>query len=55
MERGRLYRIAEDLDGHVWYLDLEAEIVGGVEAFLGRWAAFEEAVTGLSSRDDDSR
>ncbi len=37
-------RIADDLDDHDWYVELVAGAIADVEAFLGRWAAFQEAV-----------
>jgi hypothetical protein len=37
-------RIASDLAGHDWYVELVAETIAAVEDYLGRWAALEAAV-----------
>jgi hypothetical protein len=47
-----LHRIADDLEGHVWYTELLGRAVADVEAFVGRWAAFEDVVAGFSEPDD---
>jgi hypothetical protein len=39
-----MYSIADDLDDHAWYRDLAAELLAEVEAFLARWARFEQVV-----------
>jgi hypothetical protein len=39
-----LHRIAADLDEHAWYTELVGGVIADVEAFAGRWAAFEELV-----------
>lgn len=39
-----LHRLADDLEQHEWYVRLVDETVAQVEAFAGRWAAFEELV-----------
>jgi hypothetical protein len=39
-----MYSIADDLDDHAWYRDLAAEVLAEIEAFLARWARFEQAV-----------
>ena len=38
-----LYRIADDLRDHAWYEELFVQTIADVEAFVARWAAFEEA------------
>ena len=39
-----LHRIEDDLRNHSWYEELFVRTIAEVEAFVGRWAAFEEAV-----------
>jgi hypothetical protein len=39
-----LHLIADDLENHAWYEQLFVQTIGDVEAFVGRWAAFEEVV-----------
>jgi len=39
-----LHRIEDDLRDHAWYEELFVRTIAEVEAFAGRWAAFEEAV-----------
>jgi hypothetical protein len=39
-----MYSIADDLEDHAWYRDLAAELIAEVEAFLARWARFEQVV-----------
>jgi hypothetical protein len=39
-----LHRIEDDLRDHAWYEELFVLTIAEVEAFAGRWAAFEEAV-----------
>jgi hypothetical protein len=39
-----LHVIAADLEEHAWYTELVDGVLAGVEAFAGRWAAFEELV-----------
>jgi len=39
-----VYSIAADLDDHAWYRDLAADMIAEVEAFLARWARFEQVV-----------
>ena len=50
-----LHLIAEDLEQHDWYERLVCATVADVEAFAGRWAAFEEFVAafGDSTADHD--
>jgi hypothetical protein len=53
-----LHRIADDLEQHDWYVRLVEETVAQVEAFAGRWAAFEELVATYGDRldaDDPAR
>jgi hypothetical protein len=45
-----LHLIAADLDGHAWYEQLAARLVVEVEAFAGRWAAFEAFVSAERER-----
>ena len=45
-----LHRIADDLLDHTWYEELFVRTIADVEAFVGRWAAFEEAAAAF----DDS-
>lgn len=40
----RLHRIEDDLRGHAWYEELFVGTIADVEAFVGRWTAFEQAV-----------
>jgi hypothetical protein len=44
-----VYSIAADLDDHAWYRDLAADLIADVEAFLARWARFEQAVGELAA------
>jgi hypothetical protein len=37
-----MYSLVADLEDHTWYVELVAELIAGVEDYLGRWAAFEE-------------
>lgn len=39
-----LHRIEDDLRDHAWYEELFVRTIAEVEAFAGRWAAFEEVV-----------
>jgi hypothetical protein len=39
-----LHLIADDLRDHTWYEQLFVQTIADVEAFAGRWAAFEELV-----------
>jgi hypothetical protein len=48
-----LHLIAEDLEDHLWYDRLVVETVADVEAFAGRWAAFEEFVAAYGDRTAD--
>ncbi|HET7572322.1 MAG TPA: hypothetical protein VFJ77_06600 [Gaiellaceae bacterium] len=50
--RGVLHLIADDLDGHDWYLRLLRETVADVVAFAARWAAFEAYVDSLGGADE---
>lgn len=42
-----LHRIEEDLRDHAWYEQLFVSTIADVEAYLGRWTAFEEMVAGF--------
>jgi hypothetical protein len=44
-----LHLIAEDLADHRWYEQLFVRTIADVEAFAGRWAAFEELVATLDA------
>jgi hypothetical protein len=37
-----MHEIADDLNGHSWYLELVSELLDEVEAYLARWAAFAD-------------
>jgi hypothetical protein len=39
-----LHRIEDDLRDHAWYEQLFVTAIADAEAYLGRWAAFEEVV-----------
>ena len=45
-----LHRIEDDLRDHAWYEQLFVGTIADVEAYVGRWAAFEEAVAGVDER-----
>jgi hypothetical protein len=45
-----LHRIEDDLRDHSWYEQLFVGTIAEVEAYVGRWAAFEEAVESLDER-----
>lgn len=42
-----LHRIEDDLRNHAWYERLFVTAIADVEAYLGRWTAFQEAVAGI--------
>lgn len=42
-----LHRIEDDLRNHSWYEELFVRTIADVEAFVGRWTAFEELVSSL--------
>jgi hypothetical protein len=42
-----LHRMEDDLLDHSWYEQLFVTTIADVEAYVGRWTAFEEAVGGL--------
>jgi hypothetical protein len=44
-----LHRIEDDLRGHAWYEELFVRTIAEVEAFAGRWSAFEEAVASIEN------
>jgi hypothetical protein len=46
----KLHRIEDDLRNHSWYEELFVSTISEVEAFAGRWAAFEEAVASLGDQ-----
>jgi hypothetical protein len=37
-----MHKIADDLNGHSWYLELVWELLDEVEAYLAHWAAFAD-------------
>jgi hypothetical protein len=45
-----LHRIEDDLRDHAWYEQLFVGTITDVEAYVARWAAFEEAVAGVDER-----
>jgi len=47
-----LHLIAEDLENHAWYQQLFVRTIADVEAFTGRWAAFEELVYATEREDE---
>ena len=49
-----LHCIVDDLENHDWYERLVRTTLADVEAFTGRWAAFEELVFGFRDRSADS-
>jgi hypothetical protein len=44
-----LHRIEDDLRNHAWYEELFVRTIAEVEAFVGRWTAFEEAVASIEA------
>jgi hypothetical protein len=42
-----LHRIEDDLRDHSWYEELFVRTIADVEAFAGRWAAFEDVVASI--------
>jgi hypothetical protein len=42
-----LHRIEDDLREHAWYEQLFVGTIADVEAYVGRWAAFQAAVEAL--------
>lgn len=49
-----LYLIEDDLRDHVWYEQLFVETIADVEAFAGRWAAFEQLVAAFDAEAVES-
>jgi hypothetical protein len=45
-----LHRIEDDLRDHSWYEQLFVGTIAEVEAYVGRWAAFEQAVASADDR-----
>ena len=37
-----VHAIGDDLNGHAWYDELVAAMLGELEAYLARWAAFAD-------------
>lgn len=48
----QLHRIEDDLRDHAWYEELFIVTIADVEAYVGRWAAFEAAVESLEPPTD---
>jgi hypothetical protein len=44
-----LQLIADDLAEHDWYVQLVDQTIAALEAFLARWAAFEDYVSGFDA------
>jgi hypothetical protein len=44
-----VHRIEDDLRDHSWYEQLFVRTIADVEAFAGRWAAFEAVVASVDS------
>ena len=44
-----LQLIADDLAEHDWYVHLVEQTIADLEAFLARWAAFEDYVSRLQA------
>lgn len=49
----QLHRIEDDLRDHAWYEQLFVGTIAEVEAYVGRWAAFEAAVESLEPAADE--
>jgi hypothetical protein len=49
-----LHSIAADLEEHAWYTELVDRVVADVEAFVARWAAFEELVAAAGDAASDA-
>ena len=49
-----LHRIEDDLRDHAWYEQLFVGTIAEVEAYVSRWAAFEEAVAKVDERLTES-
>jgi hypothetical protein len=49
-----LHLIAADLDEHAWYTELVDGVLADVEAYAGRWAAFEELVAAAGDLAPDA-
>jgi hypothetical protein len=47
-----LHRIEDDLRNHAWYEQLFVGTIADVEAYVGRWAAFEAAVESFEPAAD---
>jgi hypothetical protein len=48
-----LHRIEDDLANHAWYERLFVSTIAEVEAYVGRWAAFEEVVAAFEPEPGD--
>jgi hypothetical protein len=45
-----LHRIEDDLRNHSWYEELFVSTIAEVEAYVGRWVAFEAAVAAVEDQ-----
>ena len=50
-----LHRIEDDLRDHAWYEQLFVGTIADVDAYVGRWTAFEEAVASFDQRLTEPR
>jgi len=48
-----LHRIEDDLREHAWYEQLFVGTIADVEAYVGRWVAFQAAVEGFEPAVDE--
>jgi hypothetical protein len=48
-----LHRIEDDLREHAWYEQLFVGTIADVEAYVGRWVAFQDAVEALEPAGDE--
>lgn len=48
-----LHRIEDDLRNHFWYEELFVRTIADVEAYVGRWVAFEAAIAAVDERFTD--
>jgi len=46
-----LHRIEDDLRNHSWYEELFVQTIADVEAYAGRWAAFEAALAAAEDQE----
>lgn len=48
-----LHLIAEDLRDHAWYEQLFVRTIADAEAFVARWAEFEQVVAALEDEREE--